>query len=110
MAARGLLENPAMYAGHPTTPASCVQVSWYMSKALILQNALLQDWVRLALSTGTHFTCFHHHLIYVLSSSMGKAERKAFNALTSTAAVLDYIQNHWDLHLSPPQSEALSEL
>ena len=26
MAARGLLENPAMYAGHLTTPASCVQV------------------------------------------------------------------------------------
>ena len=99
-----------MYAGHPTTPASCVQVSLYMSKALILQSALLQDWVRLALSTGTHFTCFHHHLIYMLSSSMGKAERKAFNALTSTAAVLDYIQNHWDLHLSPSQSEALSEL
>ena len=27
MAARGLLENPAMYAGHLTTPASCVQVT-----------------------------------------------------------------------------------
>ena len=24
--------------------------------------------MRLALSTGTHFTCFHHHLIYMLSS------------------------------------------
>jgi len=84
MAARGLLENPAMYAGHSTTPASCVQ-----------------DWVRLALSTGTHFTCFHHHLIYMLSSSLGKAERKAFNALTSTAAVLDYMQNQWDLQISP---------
>merc|ERR1712212_1430003 len=79
MAARGLLENPAMYAGHLTTPASCVQ-----------------DWVRLALATGTHFTCFHHHLIYMLSSCLGKAERKAFNALTSTAAVLDYMQNQWD--------------
>jgi len=91
MAARGLLENPAMYAGHLTTPASCVQ-----------------DWVRLALSTGTHFTCFHHHLIYMLSSSLGKAERKAFNALTSTAAVLDYMQNHWGLNLSPSsRSEAL---
>merc|ERR1719331_3003868 len=84
-------ENPAMYAGHLTPPASCVQ-----------------DWVRLALSTGTHFTCFHHHLIYMLSSNLGKAERKAINALTSTAAVLDYMQNHWDLHFpTTSHSEAL---
>ena len=68
------------------------------------ETFLLQDWVRLALSTGTHFTCFHHHLIYMLSSSLGKAERKAFNALTSTAAVLDYMQNHWGLHLSTTPS------
>ena len=105
MAARGLLENPAMYAGHLTTPASCVQVFSFLEKC---SSYLVQDWVRLALSTGTHFTCFHHHLIYMLSSSLGKAERKAFNALTSTAAVLDYMQNHWGLNLAPSShSEAL---
>jgi len=82
MAARGLLENPAMYAGYQSTPPQCII-----------------DWVRLSLSTGTHFTCFHHHLIYMLSSSLSRAERKCFNALTSTTAVLDYMRNNWDLEL-----------
>jgi len=82
MAARGILENPAMYAGYHSTPAQCIV-----------------DWVRLALTTGTHFTCFHHHLIYMVSSSLSRAERKCFNALTSTAAVLDYMRTNWDLEL-----------
>ena len=48
MAARGMLENPAMFAGFDTTPDQCVA-----------------DWVRIALNIGTPFNCFHHHLIYM---------------------------------------------
>jgi len=84
MAARGMLENPAMYSGHATTPPQCVQ-----------------DWVRLSLATGTHFTCFHHHLIYMLSSSLTRAERKVFNSLTSTAGVIDHLRDSLGLQLSP---------
>ncbi|KAF7665109.1 hypothetical protein LDENG_00155000 [Lucifuga dentata] len=49
MAARGLLANPAMFAGYEETPLECV---W--------------DWVDISVEQGTPFTCFHHHLIYML--------------------------------------------
>jgi len=82
MAARGMLENPAMYAGYDTTPDQC-----------------LADWVRISLNTGTPFTCFHHHLIYMCEKRTSRADRRVFNSLTSTAAVLDYIRNIWEIRL-----------
>ena len=55
MAARGMLENPAMYAGAITTPASCIA-----------------DWIHVAMDIGTPFTTFHHHLIYMLEKSLSR--------------------------------------
>ena len=57
MAARGMLENPAMYAGFETTPDKCIS-----------------DWCRLALTTGTPFSCFHHHLIYMCQKRISRLE------------------------------------
>ena len=82
MAARGMLENPAMFAGFEMTPDSCIS-----------------DWVRLALATGTLFSCFHHHLIYMCERRSSRADRKIFNALESTAAVLEFLVNYWDIDL-----------
>ena len=28
-------------------------------------DSCVADWCRIALGTGTTFTCFHHHLIYM---------------------------------------------
>ncbi|XP_018581735.2 tRNA-dihydrouridine(20a/20b) synthase [NAD(P)+]-like [Scleropages formosus] len=75
MAARGLLANPAMFAGYEETPLECV---W--------------DWVDIALEHGTPFTCFHHHLIYMLERVSSQPERRVFNALSSTSAVIEYLQ------------------
>ena len=55
MAARGILENPAMYAGAKTTPPSCIS-----------------DWINIAMDIGTPFTTFHHHLIYMLEKSLSR--------------------------------------
>eukprot|EP00092_Neocalanus_flemingeri_P032204 GFUD01035002.1.p1 GENE.GFUD01035002.1~~GFUD01035002.1.p1 ORF type:complete len:302 (+),score=58.57 GFUD01035002.1:83-988(+) len=82
MAARGMLENPAMYAGFDTTPDKCVA-----------------DWIRISLGTGTPFLCFHHHLIYMCEKRTSRADRRIFNSLSSTAAVLDYIRNVWEIQL-----------
>ncbi|KAL0962659.1 hypothetical protein UPYG_G00343510 [Umbra pygmaea] len=76
MAARGLLSNPAMFAGYSETPLECV---W--------------DWVDLATDQGTPFTCFHQHLIYMLEKISSQPERKVFNSLHSTAAIIDYLHN-----------------
>jgi len=80
MCARGMLENPAMFAGFDSTPAECVS-----------------RWLRIALDTGTPFTCFHHHLIYMCEKSFPRAERKVFNTLGSTAAVLDFLDRRYDI-------------
>lgn len=76
MAARGLLANPAMFAGYEETPLECI---W--------------DWVDIALAHGTPFTCFHHHLIYMMERISSQPERKVFNALSSTSAVIDYLHH-----------------
>eukprot|EP00096_Caligus_rogercresseyi_P015838 TRINITY_DN831_c0_g1_i1.p1 TRINITY_DN831_c0_g1~~TRINITY_DN831_c0_g1_i1.p1 ORF type:complete len:306 (-),score=93.50 TRINITY_DN831_c0_g1_i1:5-922(-) len=77
MAARGLLENPAMFNGSEITPKEVVR-----------------DWLRISLETGTSFNTFHHHLSYMLEKSLSRNERKIFNALGSTAGVLDYLEDN----------------
>ncbi|XP_048466545.1 tRNA-dihydrouridine(20a/20b) synthase [NAD(P)+]-like [Rhincodon typus] len=80
MAARGLLANPAMFAGYDETPLQCVR-----------------DWVDIALEHGTPYTCFHHHLMYMLERITSKQEKKIFNALSSMSAVLDYLYDNYGL-------------
>ncbi|XP_053799067.1 tRNA-dihydrouridine(20a/20b) synthase [NAD(P)+]-like isoform X2 [Vidua chalybeata] len=80
MVARGLLANPAMFAGYEETPFQCIQ-----------------DWVDIALEHGTPFTCFHHHLMYMMERITSKQEKKVFNVLSSTSAVLDYLNDHYGL-------------
>lgn len=78
MAARGILENPAMYAGYESTPLECVK-----------------DFVNIAVSTGTPFSCFHHHLIYMLEKSLSRSERRYFNVLGSTSGVISYLNEKY---------------
>lgn len=80
MAARGLLNNPAMYSGCMHTPISCVR-----------------DWVEIALQTGVTFTLFHHHLMFMMESVMSRPEKRVFNTLSSIPAVLDYLEEHYAL-------------
>jgi len=80
MAARGMLENPAMYSGAITTPASCIS-----------------DWINIAMDIGTPFSTFHHHLIYMLEKTLSRSERKYFNSLTSTPAVIDILEDKYDI-------------
>jgi len=80
MSARGILSNPAMYAGYDHTPLCC-----------------LQDWVDMSLGSGVTFSTFHHHLMYMLEHVTSRAEKKVFNTLTSIPGVLDYLQRHYRL-------------
>ncbi|KAF6301634.1 dihydrouridine synthase 4 like [Rhinolophus ferrumequinum] len=80
MVARGLLANPAMFAGYEETPLKC-----------------LWDWVDIALELGTPYTCFHQHLMYMMEKITSKQEKKVFNALSSTSAVLDYLTDHYGI-------------
>ncbi|ORZ26823.1 hypothetical protein BCR41DRAFT_376887 [Lobosporangium transversale] len=82
MSARGILENPALFAGYDVTPWECVE-----------------DYVDLALSYGTNAFIFHHHLMFMLEKSMSNAERRTFNSLTTTPAVIDYLEEYYGLDI-----------
>lgn len=69
-----------MFAGYSETPTECIR-----------------DWIRFAMETGTSFTHFHHHLIYMCERHLSRAERKYFNSLTSTTSVLDYMEHYLSL-------------
>jgi tRNA-dihydrouridine synthase 4 len=56
MAARGLLENPALFAGYQSTPLEAVE-----------------EYLRLAVGYGTTHFIMHHHLMYMLDTSMTRA-------------------------------------
>ena len=77
MCARGLLENPALFAGYDTTPVSCIR-----------------DWVEICLRDGTPFVYFHQILIFMLQNVLRKSERRYFNTLQTTASVLDYLNEN----------------
>ena len=80
MAARGILDNPAMYAGYSSTPVECVQ-----------------DWVDIAMASGVTFTQFHHHLMHMLDGVTARTEKRVFNTLTSTPAVLEYLSENYGI-------------
>jgi len=70
MAARGMLSNPAMFGGHPTTPQECIY-DW-VKLCTIVVFIITHVQVDLALSVGTPFNCFHHHLAYMAEEVMSK--------------------------------------
>ncbi|XP_071960206.1 tRNA-dihydrouridine(20a/20b) synthase [NAD(P)+]-like [Antedon mediterranea] len=92
MAARGMLQNPAMYAGYENTPLQCVQ-----------------DWVDLAIGLGTPFPCFHYHLIAMMERVASKPEKKVFNTLNSTSAVLDFLKEYYNVKYNGQQQAKITE-
>ncbi|TXT07169.1 hypothetical protein VHUM_03339 [Vanrija humicola] len=74
MAARGLLANPALFAGYTVTPQHAVE-----------------NFVNLSTDYGFIFSLFHRHLAYMLEAHMYKPEKTYFNALASSAQVIDYL-------------------
>ena len=66
--------------------------------------------VDIALATGTPFTCFHHHLIQMFERVTSKAEKRVFNVLTSTPAVLDYLEDNYGITAAPQRTNATSQV
>ncbi|KAJ2226324.1 tRNA dihydrouridine synthase [Coemansia sp. RSA 1722] len=80
MSARGLLKNPAFFAGHEHTPIECVE-----------------KYVGRALAYGTPTPILHHHIMYMMESQMSAVERRSFNCLTSTPAILDHLYHNYGI-------------
>jgi len=86
MSARGILENPGLFAGHAITPISAIR-RW------IEINESHQS----SLKPHSHFILFHRHLMSMTESLFTKGERKCFNELKTKEAVLDMLNEKFHL-------------
>ncbi|KAJ2375376.1 tRNA dihydrouridine synthase [Coemansia sp. RSA 2607] len=80
MSARGLLQNPALFAGYKHTPLDCVE-----------------KYVNRALAYGTPTSILHHHLMYMMESQMSSVERRSFNCLSSVPAIVDHLEQYYNI-------------
>ncbi|BFZ65205.1 tRNA dihydrouridine synthase [Saitoella coloradoensis] len=80
MSARGILSNPALFAGYDTTPWSCIE-----------------RFIDYALEYGLHFALFQHHLSDMMERILTRQERKSFNEGRGVAACLDWLDERFVL-------------
>jgi tRNA-dihydrouridine synthase 4 len=78
MAARGLLQNPGLFAGNAVTPLLACQ-----------------RYLKIAIQVGTHPFVVHHHLMYMLEAHMSTWEKKRFNVCTSIPSMIDWFREFY---------------
>ncbi|WVF71419.1 hypothetical protein IAT40_006223 [Kwoniella sp. CBS 6097] len=76
MGARGLLANPALFAGYSTTPSHCVS-----------------QFISLSTSYGLIHPLFHRHLAYMLENQFNRAEKIWFNSLSGPVGAIDWLES-----------------
>ena len=76
MSARGVLANPALFAGYATCPLACAV-----------------DYLKLALEYGGHFAIHQHHVCYMLATWLSPPERVVLQHLTSLSGVVDFFRD-----------------
>lgn len=87
MAARGILSNPALFAGYEKTPLECIQ-----------------KWLNITSEADTDITfqAMHHHLTFMAESLLSRQQRVVFNNLSKDKQrVLDFFLNEFDLKPHP---------
>eukprot|EP00288_Rhodomonas_lens_P000762 CAMPEP_0177730590 /NCGR_PEP_ID=MMETSP0484_2-20121128/22072_1 /TAXON_ID=354590 /ORGANISM="Rhodomonas lens, Strain RHODO" /LENGTH=257 /DNA_ID=CAMNT_0019243593 /DNA_START=120 /DNA_END=890 /DNA_ORIENTATION=+ len=75
MAARGLLTNPAMFAGYERTPDECIS-----------------DYVYTVSRLGSRFEVFHKTLEWMTCEVLNKSDRILLNACISLPAIVDLLR------------------
>lgn len=76
MAARGLLENPALFKGYKYVPRECVD-----------------DWCRFALFYTIPLQIFHQQLMHMLDRFMTKEEKTYFHSLVSVPSMVEFLRS-----------------
>lgn len=86
MSARGILANPALFAGYKETPLSCIQ-----------------DWIDIHHKQNEKMTFqnFHHHLVFMMENMLNKSERIQFNDFTKKQQCLDFLEEKFSLTPQP---------
>ncbi|KAM0786055.1 hypothetical protein ACM66B_006866 [Microbotryomycetes sp. NB124-2] len=93
MSARGLLANPALFAGFNETPMEAVS-----------------QFIQISTACGLIFPLFHRHVAYMLESHFKhRSDRVFFNSLPSHAAVVDYLTDEMGLQLRSGVSKGVQQ-
>lgn len=79
MAANGLLENPAFFAGYEYTPGKCVQ-----------------NFMRISREHGLDWLLYHQHLQYMLRPLLSHQQRRIFNELNGRLAIDHFLSSIFD--------------
>lgn len=80
MAVRGILANPALFAGHEKTPWAAVEYFWH-----------------LATSYGLPFRITQHHLLEMMDKLIPRKYLKEMNELTTLVDLIDWFDVHFIL-------------
>lgn len=82
MAARGILENPAMFAGYEEVPVRCVQ-----------------DFMYWAIKCPISFPLVLHHVSEMTAKmeGMGKKERRRLGECRDLVDLIDFVEDKWGL-------------
>ncbi|XP_058821633.1 tRNA-dihydrouridine(20a/20b) synthase [NAD(P)+]-like isoform X2 [Topomyia yanbarensis] len=87
MAARGMLSNPALFAGYSKTPLECIQ-----------------RWLNITAEADTDITfqAMHHHLTFMAESILTRQQRIVFNNLSKDKQlVYDFFREEFQLEAQP---------
>ncbi|KAI5480537.1 tRNA-dihydrouridine synthase 4 [Pseudohyphozyma bogoriensis] len=90
MSARGLLANPALFAGYNKTPLP-----------------VIEEFANLATSTGLIYQLFHRHVSYMLESHLNRKSRIYLNSLASHGSLCDFLQEDFGLFGGPSGTTGL---
>ena len=77
MSARGLLENPALFAGYNKTPWEAVE-----------------RYIELSIRYGSCHAIMHHHLVTMMQSILPASSARHFNTLSSIPSIINFINEH----------------
>jgi tRNA-dihydrouridine synthase 4 len=73
MSARGILRNPALFAGYDEAPWECYN-----------------NFIKYSLEYGSSFTTVHRHICFMLSSVSSKYDMLEFENLNSISGIKDF--------------------
>ena len=88
MSARGILANPAVFTS-PVLPASTAPA-----------------YLRLAEAYGGRYSLHHHHLSFMLGTSLTRAERMEFSAIRSLPGLRDWFEERGLMRHTHTEAEA----
>lgn len=80
MSARGILKNPAMFAGYDATPWCAIELFWHYVTAY-----------------GLPFRLTQHHFSEMLEDTLDKQQKKSMNECNNIIELLDWFDSNFDL-------------